>query len=104
MWGNEIKWRIDLSKWLFGWDRITWKDSDVNKTIFLSLFNKIISWNPWEPIDVNALIKWSKSNWFASKAELVEILKKNWIMNDMWTFNITKIEKNLLNSENKKID
>lgn len=104
MWGNEIKWRIDLSKWLFGWDRITWKDSDVNKTIFLSLFNKIISWNPWEPIDVNALIKWSKSNWFASKAELVEILKKNWIMNDIWTFNITKIEENLLNSENKKID
>ena len=99
---KTINWRIDINTWMFGWDKVTWNDSVVNKEIFITLFNKMISWNPGEPIDVQAIISGKKANGFASKAELVNTFKKNWIMNDMWTFNINKIEEHLLNSENEK--
>lgn len=97
-WKN-IGWRIDLNNWFFGWDRTTWKDSDYNKEIFMTIFNKIISWNPGEPVDITSVINGKKTNSFANKATLVETLKKKWVMNYIWTFNISKIEEHLLNSE-----
>jgi len=88
---------IDLENWTFGesWafiDKDWWINTQA-KTNIVKFMNKLITWNIWEPLDINTI---ANGIWVVNPAKLKNDFVEAWIMG--WVgWNIDVIRENLRN-------
>jgi hypothetical protein len=89
--GKNLSSWIDLSEWIF-WNA-SWENP---KEIFTRFFNKMLSWNPEEPVNLDAIITGS-GVWVSNKTEFMAYIN-SWIMKNPWSF-LSIAMKNLENND-----